>query len=128
MPGSQALWRVTCHGGLAPWQVKLAQQLLLNDLSSGQWVKQVATHCGLSRSHFEKAFKASLGTPPHRWRVRQRVQRAQEMLVQTNDSIGLIALSCGFADQSHLTRAFSAFVGSSPAAWRRQHKAGVASP
>ena len=76
MPGSQAVWRVTCHGGLAPWQVKLALRLLLNDLSSGQSVKQVATHCGLSRSHFEKAFKASLGTPPHRWRVRQRVQRA----------------------------------------------------
>jgi AraC family transcriptional regulator len=128
MPGSQAVWKITCHGGLAPWQVKLAQRLLLNDLSAGQSVKQVATHCGLSRSHFEKAFKASLGTPPHRWRVQQRVQHAQVMLEQTNDSIGLIALSCGFADQSHLTRVFSALVGSSPAAWRRQHKAGIASP
>jgi AraC family transcriptional regulator len=126
MPGSQALWRVNCHGGLAPWQVRLAQRLLLNDLSSGQSVEQVATHCGLSRSHFEKAFKASLGTPPHRWRVHRRVQRAQDMLQQTNDSIGLIAASCGFADQSHLTRVFSAIVGSSPAAWRRQHRAGVA--
>ena len=128
MPGSQAAWKITCHGGLAPWQVKLALRLLLNDPSSGQSVKQVATHCGLSRSHFEKAFKASLGTPPHRWRVRQRVQRAQEMLEHTNDSIGSIASNCGFADQSHLTRVFSAFYGSSPAAWRGRHKAGVASP
>jgi transcriptional regulator GlxA family with amidase domain len=128
MPGIQAVWKIACHGGLAPWQVKLAQRLLLNDLSAGQSVKQVATHCGLSRSYFEKAFKASLGTPPHRWRVRQRVQRAQEMLEQTNDSIGSIASNCGFADQSHLTRVFSAFYGSSPAAWRRRHKAGVASP
>jgi len=125
MAGNQAVSRVICQGGLAPWQVKLSQQLLLSDTSADHSVQQVATHCGLSRSHFEKAFKVSLGTPPHRWLVRQRVQHAREMLEQTNDSIGLIASSCGFTDQSHLTRVFHAVVGSSPAAWRRQRKAGV---
>ena len=126
MAGNQAVPRVICQGGLAPWQVQLAQRLLLTDLSAGHPVKQVAAHCGLSRSHFEKAFKASLGTPPHRWLVRQRVQLEREMLEQTNDSIGLIASCCGFTDQSHLTRVFHAIVGSSPAAWRRQRKAGLA--
>ncbi|HWM29557.1 MAG TPA: AraC family transcriptional regulator [Woeseiaceae bacterium] len=125
MSGNQAISRVICHGGLAPWQVQLAQRLLLTDLSADHPVTQVAAHCGLSRSHFEKAFKVSLGTPPHRWLVRQRVQHAREMLEQTNDSIGLIASSCGFTDQSHLTRVFHAIVGSSPAAWRRERKAGV---
>jgi len=126
MAGDQAVSRVICQGGLAAWQVRLAQRLLLTDLSADLPVKQVAAHCGLSRSHFEKAFKVSLGTPPHRWLVRQRVQHAKEMLERSNDSIGLIASSCGFTDQSHLTRVFHAIVGSSPAAWRRQRKAGFA--
>ncbi len=112
--------------GLARWQVELALHLLLNDSGSGHSLKQIAAHCGLSRSYFEKAFKVSLGTPPHRWLVRQRIQRAGEKLEQTNDSVSSIALSCGFTDQSHLTRVFGAIVGSSPGAWRRQRKASVA--
>ena len=125
MARSQTASKVTCQGGLAPWQVQLSLRLLRTDLSAGHPVKQVAAHCGLSRSHFEKAFKASLGTPPHRWLVRRRVERAREMLEHTSETIGSIALSCGFADQSHLTRVFHVIVGSSPAAWRRQFKAGV---
>jgi AraC family transcriptional regulator len=98
----------------------------LNDSRSGHAIGQIAAECGLSRSYFEKAFKASLGTPPHRWLVRQRIRQAEEKLEQTNDSVSSIALSCGFTDQSHLTRVFGAIVGSSPAAWRRQRKANVA--
>jgi transcriptional regulator GlxA family with amidase domain len=58
--------------------------------------------------------------------MQQRLQRAGEMLQQTNDSISSIASRCGFADQSHLTRMFRAAMGSSPAAWRRQRKARLA--
>ena len=127
MTGTQGLRRVT-SGGLASWQVALAQRLLLNDLRADQSVQQIAAHCGLSRSYFEKAFKASLGTPPHQWLVRQRILRAAKMLEQTNRNIGSIALSCGFTDQSHFTRVFRTIVGASPAAWRRQRKAGIMPP
>lgn len=115
-------------GGLAPWQVALALRVLHRDLRDDVPVADLASQCGLSRSYFVKAFKISMGTPPHRWLVRQRVCRAGEMLERTNDSISAIALSCGFSDQSHLTRVFHANVGSSPAAWRRKRKAGVAPP
>ena len=50
------------------------------------------------------------------------------MLERTDESISVIASSCGFADQSHLTRMFHAMVGTSPADWRRRRKAGVAPP
>jgi AraC-like DNA-binding protein len=116
------------RGGLAPWQIELASHLLLGDLGDNRPVSELASACGLSRSHFAKAFKASMGTPPHRWLLRQRVHRAGEMLERTEESISVISSSCGFADQSHLTRIFHAMVGSSPADWRRQRKAGVAPP
>ena len=127
MAHSRAVSKTTPQVGLARWQVELALRLLLNDSGSRHSLKQIAAHCGLSRSYFEKAFKVSLGTPPHRWLVQQRIQRAGEKLEQTNDSVSAIAVSCGFTDQSHLTRVFGAIVGSSPAAWRRQRKASVAS-
>ena len=116
------------NGGLAPWQLELASRLLLRDLGDSRPVSELASACGLSRSHFAKAFKASMGTPPHRWLLRHRVHRAAEMLERTDESISAIASSCGFADQSHLTRIFHAMVGFSPADWRRRRKAGVVPP
>jgi AraC-like DNA-binding protein len=101
---------------------------LLRDLGDNHPVSELASACGLSRSHFAKAFKVSMGTPPHRWLLRQRIHRAGEMLERTEESISVIAASCGFADQSHLTRMFHAMIGSSPADWRRQRKAGVTPP
>lgn len=127
MTGRAAVPKITRQGGLARWQVELAMRLLLNDPGACHSLKQVAAQCGLSRSYFEKAFKVSLGTLPHRWLVRQRIQQAGARLEQTNDSVSSIALSCGFTDQSHLTRVFGAIVGASPAAWRRQRKASVPS-
>jgi AraC-like DNA-binding protein len=126
MTGSRVVSKTTRQSGLARWQIELALRLLLNDAGLRHSLKQIAAHCGLSRSYFEKAFKVSLGTPPHRWLVRQRIQQAGEKLEQTNESVSSIALSCGFTDQSHLTRVFGALVGSSPAAWRRERKASVA--
>jgi AraC-like DNA-binding protein len=112
-------------GGLARWQSDLASRLLLKDLCADLPVRRLASLCGLSRSYFTRAFKVSMGLPPHRWLVRQRLFRAEEMLEGTDESISLIALSCGFADQSHLTRSFHAVIGTSPAAWRRRRKAGI---
>lgn len=115
-------------GGLAGWQRDLAVGRLLGDLTGELPVAELAGSCGLSRSHFSRAFKASMGTPPHRWLVRERVRRAADLLEGTDDSIAGIALACGFCDQSHLTRIFRAVVGISPAAWRRQRRAGIAAP
>ena len=115
-------------GGLAPWQAELASRVLLDDLRDSVAVVRLAGLCGLSRSYFTKAFKVSMGTPPHRWLMCQRLRRAAELLERTDDGISAIALSCGFADQSHLTRTFRSAVGFSPAAWRRQRRAGVLPP
>jgi len=120
--------RITTGAGLAPWQVELAQRLLLADLSAEFPVAKLAGRCGLSRSHFARAFRISTGLPPHRWLIRYRLRRAQELLERSDLSIAEIALSCGFADQSHLTRVFHDIIGASPAAWRRLRKAGLALP
>lgn len=115
-------------GGLADWQRDLAVRRLLGNLTGEFPVAELAGSCGLSRSHFTRAFRISMGTPPHRWLVRERVRRAADLLGRTDDSIAEIALGCGFCDQSHLTRSFHTMIGISPAAWRRQCRAGVAPP
>jgi len=110
------------RGGLAPWQVRRSKEILSANLDGSVTLKEVAEECGLSISHFARAFAVSVGLPPHAWLLRRRVDRAKSMLPDENLSLSDIALACGFADQSHFTRTFSREVGKSPGMWRRSMK------
>jgi AraC family transcriptional regulator len=107
------------RGGLAPWQVRRAKEVLSANLDGGVPLKEVARECRLSVSHFSRAFRRTMGVAPHRWLLARRIELAKEQLRNTELSLSDAALACGFADQSHLTRVFTRMVGVSPGAWRR---------
>jgi AraC family transcriptional regulator len=109
-------------GMLTPFQERVVTSRLLDDLRGNPGLDELAALCGLSRGHFARAFKRTLGMPPHRWLLARRIDRAKHLLRHTNMPISEIALDCGFADQSHLTRVFSGFFNIGPAAWRRENQ------
>ena len=106
-------------GGLAPWQVKRAKDIINAGLDGSVALQAVAQECGLSVSHFSRAFRQSTGKPPHAWLLERRVDAAKVMLMNNSLALTDVALACGFADQSHFTRVFSRSVGVSPGLWRR---------
>lgn len=110
------------RGGLAPWQERRAKEILMARIDGNVSLDELARQCNLSRSHFARAFKASTGVPPHRWLLARRVERAREMLLNTDFSIQQIAVSCGFADLSHFTRVFTKFLRVGPGEWRRMRR------
>lgn len=110
---------------LAPWQVQRAMQLLVEATSGACPVATLAAACGLSRSHFAQAFRATTGVPPHKWLLLHRVRHACELMEHTDKRLAEIAQSCGFADQSHFSRTFRSVMGASPAAWRREQRSRV---
>jgi AraC-like DNA-binding protein len=112
------------RGGLAPWQEKRARELLESDLSGEFPLSRLALECGLSVRHFTRAFRQSFGTPPHRYLLKRRIERARDLLRNPRLSLLEVALACGFSDQSHFTRLFRASTDMSPGAWRRQHVSG----
>jgi AraC family transcriptional regulator len=120
--GSAVLAATRTRGGLAPWQERRAMDMLMAQLDGDVGLASLADACGLSPGHFAKAFKRTTGVPPHRWLLKQRLSRARDMLLHSNEPLGAIALSSGFADQSHLTRVFSKAEGVGPAAWRRMRR------
>ena len=107
------------QGGLAPWQVKRSKDMLAGDLTGATPLQEIAKACGLSVSHFSRAFRRSTGLAPHAWLLQTRLETAKTMLRRRDASLAMIALTCGFADQSHFTRMFTRRVGLSPGAWRR---------
>ena len=109
---------------LAPWQVRLATQIMQRDFSEGISILDIACQCRLSLSHFIRAFSNTVGTAPYAWCVQKRVQHAEALLTETHLPIVQIALECGFTDQAHFTKAFAKANGTTPARWRRQPSSG----
>ena len=112
------------RGGLAPWQVRRAKEMLVSRLDEPISLAELARACKLSPSHFARAFRQTTGQPPHRWLMEQRIEKAKRLLVDTTLSLAQIAQTCGFADQSHFTRVFAQLVQSSPGQWRRHWRTG----
>jgi AraC family transcriptional regulator len=110
------------RGGLAPWQVRRAKEILSAHLDGSIPLQEVARECHLSMSHFSRQFRRTTGLPPHKWLLTRRIEVAKEKLGDWRLSLSDVAAACGFADQSHLTRVFTRMVGVSPGAWRRALK------
>jgi AraC family transcriptional regulator len=107
------------RGGLAHWQERRSKEILLANLDGKIGLAELASACGLSRSHFARAFKVTTGASPLQWLMVQRLERAKNLLLNSSLPIDQIAHYCGFTDQSHFTRAFQRMVGVTPGLWRR---------
>jgi AraC family transcriptional regulator len=107
------------RGGLAGWQERRAKEILAAHLTGQIALQEVAHACGLSVSHFSRAFRETTGLAPHQWLLHRRIEAAKSAMHDARLPLADVALSCGFADQSHFTRVFSKQVGVSPGCWRR---------
>jgi AraC family transcriptional regulator len=106
-------------GGLAGWQLRRVLDHIDQTLDGTVLIETLAGIARLSAGHFCRAFKASIGETPHNFLVRQRIRRAQALMLRTDDALSQIACACGLTDQAHLTRLFRKLVGDTPLAWRR---------
>jgi AraC family transcriptional regulator len=106
---------------LAPWQVARVVRFIDANLSQKIGLGDFAAIARLSAGHFARAFRATVGETPYAYVIRRRIERAQDLVLRTDEPLAQIALDCGLADQAHMTRLFRRAVGVSPGAWRRAH-------
>lgn len=106
--------------GLAPWQIRRVCDFIDANLAGDPSIVALSRECGISASHFARAFRASFGMAPHQWVTKRRIARAKLLMGQSTESLAEISLVCGFFDQSHLGRHFLKEEGLSPAQWRRR--------
>jgi AraC-like DNA-binding protein len=106
-------------GGLASWQRRRAAEMIRASLDTNIRLFDLARECGLSTSHFTRAFRKSFGLSPYRWLLERRIDCAKALLKTSDLPIADIALQSGFSDQTAFTRAFGRIVGDSPGRWRR---------
>lgn len=111
--------REGARGGLAPWRLTRVVQYLFENIAERLDLETQAAIAGLSKSHYCRAFKTSMGISPHQWLLNARIDKAKQHLLADELPLAEIALVVGFTDQAHFTHTFSKIEGVSPRSWQR---------
>lgn len=82
-------------------------------------VVELADLLNMSRYHFTRLFKESIGVSPAQYSIERRVKKAIYLLRDTKLSVGLIAQQTGFSSQSHFSSIFSRKMQVSPVQYRK---------
>ncbi len=83
-------------------------------------VAALAAAASLSRAHFIRSFRDAFGETPHRYLQRRRIERAMELLRNTDTPVTEICLAVGFTSLGTFSRTFRDVLGTSPRAYRQQ--------
>lgn len=78
-------------------------------------LRDVADNLSLSEFHFLRAFRNTVGIPPHRYMLRHRLRYATHLIRNTRNTMASIAAETGFSNQAHLNRTLRLWTGLSPA-------------
>ncbi|NJS15771.1 MAG: helix-turn-helix transcriptional regulator, partial [Sphingopyxis sp.] len=81
-----------------------------------------ASLAGLSPFHFARAFKQTIGVPPHRYQLNARIAKAKALLEVSDATVTTIAFEVGYESSQALARVFRREVGISPSNYRRQYR------
>lgn len=111
--------RPFARGGLAPWQQRAVIAYIDEHLTEPITLATLAGVVRLSPHYFCRAFKQSLGMPPHRYHANRRIERSKEMLLKRDESITQIGLSLGFSEPSAFSAAFRRATGTTPRDYQR---------
>lgn len=103
---------------LPNWRLKRALAYIDANIAEPISLGSVADAAGLTRMYFAAQFRAATGMRPHEFILRRRIERAQDMLLNSGTALVEIALSVGFQTQAHFTTVFKKIVGQTPHRWR----------
>jgi AraC family transcriptional regulator len=106
------------ESGLPQHQLMQVLDYIHDHLEQEIKLADLAELLGMSQFHFSHLFKQTIGIAPYQYLLQQRIERAKQLLKQTDQSVIEIALSCGFNSHSHLSKQFRQITGLTPTAYR----------
>ena len=74
----------------------------------------LAREVGMSTRQLERLFRRYLNRSPKRYYMELRLQKARNLLMQTEMSVINVALACGFASPSHFSKCYRSHYNTTP--------------
>jgi AraC family transcriptional regulator len=105
---------------ISAWKIRRLIEFIEENLGGDLTLDAMAGEVEISPLYLPRAFKSAVGQSPHQYVLARRIERARDLLRNTDSPIVEVALSTGFSSQSHLCNWFLRAVGVSPAAYRHQ--------
>ncbi|WP_425046444.1 GlxA family transcriptional regulator [Primorskyibacter sp. S87] len=95
---------------------KLSQviQMMENNIEEPISPSVLAKDVGMSTRQLERLFRRYLNRSPKRYYMELRLQKARNLLLQTDMSVINVALACGFASPSHFSKCYRAHYDTTP--------------
>jgi AraC family transcriptional regulator len=109
---------VAKKGGIAPRALRRVIDYIESNLDSPLRMASLAEISGLSQYRFAHNFKSATGVPPHQYVLRTRLDRAKQMLRQTNLSVLDIAYAVGCQSIGRFNSLFRRELGTTPSNYR----------
>jgi sigma-54 dependent transcriptional regulator, acetoin dehydrogenase operon transcriptional activator AcoR len=78
----------------------------------------LANVAGVSRFHFHRQFRKTVGVTPREYVLRARIERAKGLLTESDLTVGEVSGAVGFADQSHFSNIFRRLTAMTPRGFR----------
>lgn len=103
---------------LAPHKLRRAIQYIDDNLRETLTLDALANAVSLSPGHFAHAFRQATGVAPHRYVLERRVERAKELLRDSDLPILEIAHAIGCSSHSHFSVLFHRVTGMTPSHFR----------
>jgi AraC-like DNA-binding protein len=104
---------------LQKWRLKRVVDYVDAHLADPIRLPNLAAAAGLSPMYFAAQFRIAMGVRPQHYVLKRRIDRACELLRNSELALVEVALSVGFQAQAHFTTVFRRFVGQTPYRWRR---------
>ena len=85
----------------------------------------IADICGqfhINREKLQSGFRELVQSTVHAYIIHQRIERAAQRLLESEDSIKAIALDSGYKKQRSFNKTFKSIYQLTPASYRKQHQ------
>ncbi len=99
--------------------IRLAKQYIQNHYAEPISLEEVSTQIGFSLNYFSALFKKETGEGFAKYVIRIRIEKAKELLQDTNFSVSEICFMVGYTNITHFTQNFKKMTGLNPSQYRK---------
>jgi AraC-like DNA-binding protein len=108
--------------GTEPPRAARARRLIDRNLSRPLDLGALAKSAGCTPSYLSRLFRRTYGLSPSAYLLRRRVDKARQLLTDTEIPAADIGRQLGFHDASHFGRHFRRYAGLNPSAYRTRQR------